>query len=269
MMNEFSVLISVYKNDRAEHLDEALSSIFHQTLRARQVVMMVDGPIGSDLDKIIISYQKEYSELELFYEKQNLGLPTMLNLGLSRCKYDLVVRCDADDINHNNRFEVLYNEIKESNYAVIGSTVQEFNEFNDERRIRTVPESYSDIKKMMKQRNPINHPSVIYSKSSVLACGGYNENLKNGQDYELWARLSSNGYKLKNTSECLLSFRVTPEMIKRRGGIKYISYDLIIAKKLRECSFLNVKEFYRFFIIRAISRILPHFLRVILYKHFR
>ncbi|MCI8420785.1 MAG: glycosyl transferase, partial [Clostridia bacterium] len=44
-MQEFSVLMSVYKNDVAENVITAVKSIIEQTVRPSQVVIVVDGPI--------------------------------------------------------------------------------------------------------------------------------------------------------------------------------------------------------------------------------
>ncbi|WP_370317358.1 glycosyltransferase [Pseudoalteromonas sp.] len=263
---DFSVLMSVYINDDPVHLDASLLSIFSQSLCASQVVLVADGPLTQDVHEVINQYSEKFRELHIFYLPENLGLPSALNFGLEKCINEVIIRCDADDINHHHRFEKLIECMETGDYSAIGSFVEEFDESTTNLRVRKVPSEHEDISLALKKRNPMNHPSISFLKSAVLNCGAYDVRLKNGQDYELWARMISRGYKFKNIPECLVSFRVSKEMIKRRGGRKYISYDLIIAKKLKEYGFLNLLDFYVFFITRAVGRLLPNDFRLVLYK---
>ena len=49
----FSVLMSVYKSDDPNNLDIALTSIEKQTLEPSEIVLVEDGPISADLEKVI------------------------------------------------------------------------------------------------------------------------------------------------------------------------------------------------------------------------
>lgn len=49
----FSVLMSVYKKEEPAFLDQALESIEDQTVKPNQIVAVVDGPIGSELDAVL------------------------------------------------------------------------------------------------------------------------------------------------------------------------------------------------------------------------
>ena len=50
----FSVLISVYKNDNPAHFDKALKSIgIDQTLLPNEIILVVDGPTTNDINRII------------------------------------------------------------------------------------------------------------------------------------------------------------------------------------------------------------------------
>lgn len=57
----FSVLMSVYKKEKPAFLDKALVSIEDQTVKPNQIVAVVDGPIGSELDLLL-------KQLELFLQ---------------------------------------------------------------------------------------------------------------------------------------------------------------------------------------------------------
>src|SRR5690348_1348881 len=99
-----SILMSVYQRESPQFLREALESLATQTVPADEVVIVKDGPVGSDLDAAISSYREKLPIACLQLEK-NEGLGSALNAGLSKCGADLVARMDADDICACDRFE--------------------------------------------------------------------------------------------------------------------------------------------------------------------
>jgi len=54
---KFSVLISVYHKEKPDFLDQALSSIENQTLKADEIVLVKDGPLTNELDEVIKKHQ--------------------------------------------------------------------------------------------------------------------------------------------------------------------------------------------------------------------
>lgn len=59
----FSVLMSVYKKEKPAFLDKALESIEDQTVEPNQIVAVVDGPIGSELDAVIKEHQNQNTDI--------------------------------------------------------------------------------------------------------------------------------------------------------------------------------------------------------------
>lgn len=53
-MNSFSVCMSVYRNDKPEDFPLALQSITtKQTLKPSEVVLVIDGPVMNEINKVI------------------------------------------------------------------------------------------------------------------------------------------------------------------------------------------------------------------------
>ena len=55
---DFSVIMSVYKNDNPEQLDVALDSIINQTLPPSEIVVVVDGPVPETLSRVLEDKKK-------------------------------------------------------------------------------------------------------------------------------------------------------------------------------------------------------------------
>ena len=171
----FSVLMSVYWRENPEFFRQSLDSLFAQTLRAAQVVLVEDGPLTPELDAVVTEYKGRYPELDVVPLAQNGGLGRALNEGLKHCRYDLVARMDADDISKPFRFErqVEYME-KHLEVDLISSWIEEFEGDKDNvTGMRKVPETSEEIYEYCKGRCPVNHPTVMYRKRAVLAVDGY------------------------------------------------------------------------------------------------
>lgn len=236
----FSVLMSIYKNEHPEYFDKALNSILKdQSLITDDLVLVVDGPISSELEKVIQKYKKEFENIfNIFRLENNVGLGKALNYGLNFCKNNIVARADTDDICFFNRFEKQVKYMFENeNVDVCGSYTSEFNlNVDDSFYVRKVPIENVDIYKLAKFRNPINHMSVVFRKDRIIDVGSY-EDLLYVEDYYLWAKCMSNNYIFYNIPEPLVYARVGNGMIKRRGNKKSIEsykslYTYMLKKKL-------------------------------------
>jgi len=264
----FSVLLSIYYKERPDFLRQSLDSLFSQTLLPTEVVLVKDGPLTKTLDIIIEEYSKRYLQLKIVSLSVNQGLGKALNEGLKYCSYDLVARMDTDDIAKPNRFEKqldVFNNHPEID--IVSSWIDEFEgDTNHILSIRKLPEYHKEIYQFAKKRSPINHPAVIFRKSSVLAAGGY-KHFPLFEDYYLWVRMLINGAKFYNIQESLLYFRSSSEMFKRRGGINYALIELKFERELLRIKFIDKSIFIKNILIRFISRLIPNKLRTIIYKH--
>ncbi len=103
---EFSVLMSLYHAEKADYLHDCFSSLYEQSYKAKQIVLVLDGPISNELLSVVDNWRGKFSDFCLVPLEFNVGLGKALNIGLDKCKYDLVARVDTDDINARNRFEM-------------------------------------------------------------------------------------------------------------------------------------------------------------------
>lgn len=263
----FSVLMSLYLKERPENLRDSLDSIFSQSLPPNEVVLMVDGPILEELQKVVDCYSNRYSEIKVVKLPQNLGLGGALNKGLKFCTYELVIRMDTDDICKPDRFEKQVRFMKSHpEISVCSAWVDEFID-NTQNIVsqKKLPESSSEIFEYGKSRCPINHPSVIFRKSHVIAAGGYGPF---PEDYYLWGRMMMKEYKLHNLQESLVWFRTSKDVYKRRGGWKYCKAIFRLQKELYKIHYLNRTQFLKNSLIRCTVSLIPNYFRTLFYKRF-
>lgn len=217
---KYSVLMSVYAKEKAEYLRIAMDSMWSQTVKTDDFVLVCDGPLNSELDAVIAEMQSAHpEELHVVRLEKNGGLGKALNVGLKRCKNELIARMDSDDISRQDRCEKQLTVFRGCpELAIVGGIVEEFKLSPDAAGPRrVVPERQEEIIAFAKNRNPFNHPSVMYKKSAVEAVEGYKD-FYLLEDYYLWVRMLSKGFAGYNIQEPLLKMRSGSALYTRRGG---------------------------------------------------
>jgi glycosyltransferase involved in cell wall biosynthesis len=268
---KFSVLMSIYYKEQPEYFNRAMLSIWDdQTIRPGEIVLIEDGPLSKELYMVIKSWKvKLGNSLIIIHLENNLGLGRALNIGLERCSYDLVARMDTDDICRQDRFEKQLLLFSGGDVDICSSWVGEF--YKNEKEIvscKKLPELHDDIVEFGKKRCPMNHPAVMYRKSTVLEVGGYGE-YRFSQDYHLWVRMILNGAKLYNIQECLVNMRVGHSMLNRRGGVNYAINEINLQYKFLGFGLITIFRFILNLLIRIPVRLLPNRLRYFVYKIIR
>lgn len=264
----FSVLISVYKKEKAEYLKRALQSIINQTLKPTEIVIVKDGPLTKELDECIEDFQKQYSELfKILAFKKNRGLGLALRDGVKACKYEYIARMDSDDISKLDRFEKQFNYLqKHPETALLGTWITEFSK--DENKPDTVtklPCTHQEIIKFAERRNPFRHVTVVFKKSAVIQSENYRDFLW-FEDYDLFVRILQKGYIAANIPECLVNVRADKDMFARRGGWQYLKQDCKFQKQLLKTKFIGKTDFIINITLRSIVRLIPNKVRSYLYK---
>lgn len=222
---QYSVLMSVYYKEQATWLRESIASILGQTIKPAEFVIIKDGKLTETLDKVISEFQKNFPSLFSVYElNHNVGLGPALAYGIKKCKYDLIVRMDSDDISDSRRCEkLIYKYFEDSSLDIIGSWESEFSgDIENCQAIHKVPETSQEIYDFMKRRCAILHPTVMYKKQSVLSAGNYHD-VRLYEDYDLFLRMViEHGMKAYNIQNTLYHIRINDEFYRRRGGLKYM-----------------------------------------------
>lgn len=265
-----SILMSVYKEDNASFLNEALVSIFHQSLPPNEVIIVKDGPLTGELNELVNLFQIKYPKtIKIVALPNNVGLGNALRLGLKHCTNEFVARMDSDDISIFDRFRTQMDFLLSNpGISALGSTVEEFAEVaGDLKRYRKAPVGEKKIKKYSKYRNPLNHPSVMFRRSDVIVSGSYID-IPLFEDYFLWVRMLLNGFLLENIDVPLLYFRVGNGMVGRRHGWDYMKKEVVFLSKISKLGFLNKKEYILSIILKLPVRLMPKKILEFIYSCF-
>ncbi|EMM6760156.1 glycosyltransferase [Pluralibacter gergoviae] len=263
----FSVLMSLYDKEEPLNLDACLKSLTLQTLPASEVIIVFDGHINEDLNKIVSKYT-EFLNIKIKKLPHNIGLGNALNIGMKECNYDIIARMDTDDICRPERFERQISFLnKNKDISLLGAGIIEFDEYGN-KRMKIMPTEDEEIKKFMKIKNPFNHMTMVFKKDSIINIGGYKHHLYM-EDYNLWLRANASGCKMYNIPDVLVEARVGQQMIMRRRGLIYIKSEIELAKLKRKLKSTTFLEGWIILFIRCIPRLVPYKILNYLYNRDR
>lgn len=230
---KFSVIMSVYRNDKTEYVVKAIESItVNQTRRPNEIVLVVDGPVSSELQSLISEYEQSSNFVfKIIRLSENKGLGNALKIGIEQATNEIIARMDSDDISAPDRFEKQIGYMKNHPECdLLGGQISEFiDEESNVVGFRKVPCLHTKILVRLKGRCPFNHMSVMMLRSRVLACGNYMDWHFN-EDYYMWIRMALGGCQFANLPDVLVNVRIGKDMYARRGGWRYFKSEAALQK---------------------------------------
>lgn len=268
-MSYLSVVMSVYVKENPIYLRQSLESIFNQTLRPNEVVLVKDGPLTLELDSIIIEYQSNYFEIfKVITLPENKGLANALNIGIENAQYPLIARMDSDDICFSDRFEKQVKALNEFEFDIVGGQIVEFGrDIHDIISHRIVPCEHAEIVKLLKFRSPFSHPTILFKKKVFDALRGYDCKIF-PEDYDFFVRAYLKKFKFGNVPDEVLWFRLgenRSDAIRRRWGISYARNEFNLYRKFLKIHFYNYFDFFKVVFLKIPIRLLPFFMFKFIY----
>ena len=262
--------MSLYAKEKPEYLSLAINSMLFQTTKPDEIVIVKDGPLTKELEAILTKYIDENPKMfTIVSSRENIGLGLALNLGLEKCRNELVARMDTDDVSKPERCEKQLKAFEaDPELSIVGSYVDEFYSLPDEVvSVRTVPEKHEDIYNFAKKRSAFNHPAVMYRKSKVLENGGYAD-LRRNQDVDLFGRMLFCGCKAANIGESLLWFRSNDALAKRRKSWENTKSYIDTIKRFWKMGYASFTDYAIVAIAQTIMFLMPIKLQHWVYKTF-
>jgi glycosyltransferase involved in cell wall biosynthesis len=263
----FSLLLPVWGGDDPEFLREAFhSTVQAQTRRPDQVVLVQDGRVPEALEAVIAELVADSPvRVDHVVMEDNLGLGPALDRGLAACDHEIVARMDADDVSLPTRFERQL-PVLEAGADIVGSGLLEFeSSVEDVVGRRTPPTDPAEIRRVMRFRDPFNHPTVVYRRSAVQAAGGYTD-MALMEDYLLFARMVDGGARPANLAEPLVCYRVGAGAYARRGGRQLLRSELAVQRRFLELGITTRAQYVRNVTVRGGYRLVPETLRRLAYR---
>jgi len=269
-MKKIAFIITVYKNDKLEYFKQAIKSMVDQDYGFDNIniYLGIDGLLPSDTQNYIDSNS------ELFYKiiqnKVNKGLALTLNKLIKVLEdEEYIFRMDSDDICKLNRVSTQVEFMQDNKEIdIAGSYIEIIDENNNSNgQIIKFPKLHDECFTFFEKRDPVAHPSVIFRKTYFEKAKLYPDSRKN-QDTLYWAEGFLNGCKFANIKEVLLSFRMTNNMLKRRGNIQSL-YQLLVNRYKINSKLNYGLSSYIYASMYFVLQLMPYTIRHVAYKYLR
>lgn len=270
MSRKFSVCMSVYHGDNATFFKQSIDSLLSQTRRPDEIVLVVDGPVGEEINQVISDFEKSCDYFRVIRLEKNSGHAIARQTGLDAAKYEYIAIMDSDDIAVSDRFEKQMAYIEaHPEVDALGGQIDEFiGEPSNVVGTRIVPLTDNEIKDYLKSRCPMNLVTVMLKKESVQKAGGYIDWYCE-EDYYLWVRMTEQGMTFANLPDNLVNVRVGEEMYQRRGGMRYFKSEAKLQKYMLSHGIISFPKYcYNVAIRLAVQVLMPNNVRGWVFKTF-
>lgn len=213
MHKRVSIIMGIY--NCASTLETAIESILQQTYHDWELIICDDGSEDDTYD-IALKFSKKYENIIVFRNAKNMGLNYTLNKCLDKATGEYVARMDGDDISLPTRLEkeVEFLDVNKE-YEIVSTNMVYFDEQGEWGKSNMIAFPQKDD---LIKGTPFCHAPCMVRREAYIKVNGYSveKRLLRVEDYHLWFKMYSEGYKGHNLEEVLYKMRDDRNAIQRR-----------------------------------------------------
>lgn len=225
-MVDVDILIPV--REPAPWLPETLAGVRALSGVSFNVVVVVNGP---DVQTSLM-VRESGLDVRMAFSPDSFNLGETLNVGLAACTAPLVARLDQDDIPVPSRLIRQCEVLRLNPEAAMTCSGKIFIDEVGRATGESMPPATSDaLLKVMRWKNVVWHPTVMFRREVVIALGGYAPDAVFVEDYELWLRMLA-GHTIVPIDEPLLRYRIHANQITRAKVIPSEAVKAVLNAKI-------------------------------------
>jgi len=197
-------------------LAQAIESVLAQTFRDFELLIVDDGSTDGT-SAIMDHYARRDARIRIM-SQPNRGVSATGNLGFEEARGEWVARLDADDLFLPDKLQRQIAFIRQHPHVRIVGTLGYFINHGG-KLIGLVnpdgPFTRTEFERMAGRGEPVFfvHSSTLMHRQTVLAVGGYREQLVQAEDVDLWLRMAEKGHLLLKMPAPLLLYRLHGESL--------------------------------------------------------
>lgn len=208
-----SIIMGVYNCEK--FVSKCIDSVINQTYENWEFIICDDCSTDNTWE-VLEQYQAMDNRIKIIKSKENKKLAFALNQCLKQCNGKYVARIDADDVCMRDRLQVQVNFLdSHPEYAVVGTAANIYDgeRVTSIRHLKEVPTKDDAI-----FGPTFMHPTIMMRKEVYDDLGGYTvaRRTERGQDWDLWFRFWTKGYKGYNLKKPLIQYHESENDFKKR-----------------------------------------------------
>jgi hypothetical protein len=223
-----SVLICSF-NTKHEYVLECLNSIKAQEGHFGMELVWINDGSNDEATRLLETALNDFLHSTRFCNivyhnmERNQGVSACLRAGIQLCSHELVMRHDSDDIMLPHRFQTQLAFMKDhTDCVLLGSNIQFLNMVDGgspsiSGRTHHPTTLTWDAYKTTKTHWFMNHPTLMFKRSAVLAVGNYSDGPCTFEDLQLELKLLKQYGVIYNIDEPLVTYRLHPDQVTYAG----------------------------------------------------
>lgn len=170
------------------HLPRSIDSVLSQTFTDWELIAVDDGSSDGTLEW----FQSQTDKRISFYSQYNRGVSAARNTGLTFVRGDYVAFLDADDTWGSDFLKILFEMLISNPDAVLAYCGWQNVGLSGPHGEPFIPPDYETPSKREDLFSGCRWPihAALSKRNAVISSGGFNENLKNAEDYLLWLEMA-------------------------------------------------------------------------------
>lgn len=246
----FSVIIPVY--NKANYIEETLKSVLEQRFTDYEIIIIDDGSTDSSLEII-----NHFSDDRIcIYAQKNKGVAAARNFGIEKSKGKLIAFLDADDYwfpNHLEEIVKLYHDFPNCGIYCNLYRIKTTNKHFQDISFRGISSKYRGIiKNYFYSNKPFRiswTSSLAITKEILKEFNGFNENVTNGQDIELWTKIGIKySVVVSNKITAIYNFNTTSSLTKQNiNSMKLMNFSQFEEEEKKNIYLKEFLDLHRFF----------------------
>lgn len=215
-----SIVISTF--NRSEYLDDCILSVFAQTMRDWELIIVDDGSTDNT-EQVVEKYQDSRVR---YYKQENQGLAVARNWGTELARGKYIAVHDDDDLMLPWRLAESLAAITEGASGAYGGWI-DFDSATGKRKFN--PGKVASLGSLLFSGSVYLHPTLLL-ETRVMKSVSYDPTLRSGSDYNLAIRLQRAGIKLNHCGNYVTMRRlhegqitnIDPEIQKTAGSLSSV-----------------------------------------------
>lgn len=215
-------------------LEWTLDSIAKQTLADFECIVVDDASTDGSA-AMISSFCRRDPRFRLIKHRANAGLSASRNTGLRAARGQYIAFLDADDLLNPEGLALRYETLREiSDPACVGTYCGSIS-IPEGARVppATLPQTLKVIDLVTSSGQcPFNANQPMFKTALLRRYGGFNEKLKQAEDYDYWLRLLRAGFYFAPTNFRAVTYRSRSNSMVRRGPLDHLQLSLALAQSV-------------------------------------
>jgi glycosyltransferase involved in cell wall biosynthesis len=209
-------------------LEPAIESLRAQTFSDWELIVIDDGSTD-DSSETLRRLAKIDNRIRPIFRKENRGIPTTRNFGLSRMRGEYFAFLNHDDVALPERFAQQLEFVRANkDVDLVGSAIENVNERSERINVTPMPESDLEIHWMALFDCPIRH-SALMGRANAFVDLRYDETMPINSDYDFLSR-AIRKLRAANLTQVLVQYRKHPTNTSRTRHDEFVESGIRVSR---------------------------------------